>query len=159
MNKNLTSKITILERANIFKLLEKLQSTTSSAFGIMTPQHMVEHLVFSVRFSNEKEPQKLYFPVEKAEQIKSFVIYSDAELPIGFKAPVLSKDELLPLSYQDLTSAIEMLKLELEAFDTYFKLNPSNSPIKPTMGKLTHTEWVIFHDKHFTHHFKQFNLV
>ncbi|MEO6902805.1 MAG: hypothetical protein ABI315_06610 [Bacteroidia bacterium] len=149
----------ILERVDIFKTLERLQSNASPAFGIMTPQHMVEHLVFSIRFSNEKEPQKLYFPLEKAEQIKSFVIYSDAELPIGFKAPVLPKDELLPLSYQDLSSAIEMLKLELDAFDSYFKLNPHNSPINPTMGKLTHTEWIVFHNKHFKHHFKQFNLV
>lgn len=159
MNNNLTPKITILERAGIFKLLEKLSSNASPAFGIMTPQHMVEHLVFSIRFSNEKEPQQLYFPLEKAEHIKSFIIYSDAELPIGFKAPVLPKDELLPLSYQDLPSAIEMLKLELEAFDAYFKLNPNKSTVNPTMGELTNKEWIVFHDKHFKHHFKQFNLV
>ena len=159
MNTNLLPKITILERADIFKRLEKLVSNSSPAFGIMTPHHMIEHLLFSIQFSNGKTPQKLFFSVEKAEQIKLIVIYSDAELPIGFKAPMLPKDELHPLSYHDLATAFEILKLELDAFDNYFKLNPANSPINPTMGELTHKEWIVFHDKHFKHHFKQFHLI
>jgi len=31
--------------------------------------------------------------------------------------------------------------------------------IPPRLGKLNYKEWIIFHNKHFTHHFKQFELI
>ena len=40
----------------------------------------------------------------------------------------------------------------------YFKENKDATPINPTMGELNKQEWTIFHNKHFEHHFKQFNL-
>ena len=40
----------------------------------------------------------------------------------------------------------------------YFEENKDATPINPTMGELNKQEWIIFHNKHFEHHFKQFNL-
>ena len=37
--------------------------------------------------------------------------------------------------------------------------NPAAKPVNPTMGELDRHEWVKFHNKHFTHHFKQFDLI
>jgi hypothetical protein len=150
--------IDILVRANLFEVLNPLQADMKPEFGAMTPQHMVEHLAFAVRFSNGKEPQQHHFTSDKEQKIKSFVIGSERDMPIGFKSPVLPIDELPVLKHSSLTNAIETLKTELSDFDSYFLKHPFEKPINPTMGELCFKEWVIFHNRHFTHHFKQFRL-
>ncbi|MFI5156737.1 MAG: hypothetical protein ACHQEM_11150, partial [Chitinophagales bacterium] len=77
---------------------------------------------------------------------------------IGFRAPMLPPDPV-PLKNQSLEAAKEQLKQELNAFDEYFARDPDAKPTNPTMGPLHFDEWLIFHNKHFTHHFKQFNLL
>lgn len=69
---------------------------------------MVEHLMFSVMFSNGKWPQKLYLPPEKAKTIKQNLIYSNMEMPVGFKAPMLG-EELPKLNFPNLDDAIAAL--------------------------------------------------
>jgi oxepin-CoA hydrolase/3-oxo-5,6-dehydrosuberyl-CoA semialdehyde dehydrogenase len=149
--------IDINNREKVSEKLNLLQTDSLPFFGKMTAQHMVEHLTFAIMFSNGKLPQKLYFPIDKAEIIKKTIIYSDKEMPIGFKAPMLN-DDLLELKFPDLKFAISILLSELNRFDKYFKENKDATPINPTMGELNNQEWTIFHNKHFEHHFKQFNL-
>lgn len=151
--------IDILNRENVFERLSQLSPEDPPQFGVMTPQHMVEHLAFVVGFSNGKEPQQHAYPSEKEEKIKAFVIDADNDMPIGFKSPVLPQKELPALKHIDLSDAIDNLKNELEDFDRYFHKHPSAKPVNPTMGELNHKEWIIFHNKHVAHHFRQFNLL
>ena len=151
--------IDILDRTKLFDILSKLQTDSKPQFGAMTPQHMVEHLAFAVRFSNGKEPQQHHYPTDKEEKIKGFVIGTDNEMPIGFKSPVLPIEGLPTLKYSSLTNAIDNLKTELTDFDNYFINQPLQKPINPTMGELNYQEWVRFHNRHFTHHFRQFSLL
>jgi len=37
-------------------------------------------------------------------------------------------------------------------------MNPDALKLNPTFGELNKAEWEIFHEKHFTHHFKQFGI-
>lgn len=151
--------IDILDRIKLFETLSKLQVDTKPNFGAMSPQHMVEHLAFAVRFSNGKEPQQHHYSPEKEQKIKAFVIGTDHDMPIGFKSPVLPAEELPKLKHSNLTIAIENLKTELNNFDNYFINQPLSTPINPTMGELNFREWIRFHNRHFTHHFRQFSLL
>ncbi len=151
--------IDILDRTKLFEILSKLQTDSKPQFGAMTPQHMVEHLAFAVRFSNGKEPQQHHYPTDKEVKIKGFVIGTDNEMPIGFKSPVLPTEGPPTLKYSNLTHAIDNLRTELTDFDNYFINQPLQKPINPTMGELNHQEWVRFHNRHFTHHFRQFSLL
>lgn len=150
--------VDITNREPLFERLSRLASTATALFGMMTPQHMIEHLTVLIRAANENEPLTLMYAQEKADKIKAVVIYSPQEMPIGFKAPILPKEELVPLQHPDLKTAMEVLKKELSNFDAYFLANPTNTPVNPTMGPLSHQEWMIFQNKHFTHHFRQFGL-
>ena len=150
--------IDINNRADVYARLGQLKSNSIPVFGIMTAQHMIEHLSYALMMSNGKRPQKLYFPKEKAERIKAHVIHSNLEMPIGFKAPMLG-DELPKLVFPDLETAIDKLKKEFIAFDTFFEMDKTAILMHPTMDELNYEEWVKFHNKHFTHHFKQFNLI
>ena len=147
----------ILNRQDIFRRLNELKSDTVPAFGRMSAQHMVEHLVFIVSISNGKLPHKVFYSDEKAAKIKAYTIHSDKEIIVGFRAPMLP-DRPLPLLFSDLDEAIDQLRAELSDFDQFFMNYPEASPTNPTMGPLNFDEWIIFHNKHFTHHFKQFHL-
>ncbi|MNR33853.1 hypothetical protein D3C85_1515670 [compost metagenome] len=120
---------------------------------------MIEHLIQTIRYSNGTDTISLLYESTKAGQIKTGVIYTDNELPKGFKSPLLPKDGLATLQYVDLQTAINQLRIELEQFDQYFKDNPDAKPVNPLTGELAFEEWLVFHGKHFTHHFKQFGLL
>ncbi len=59
--------IDINNRQDIIKKLGGLEIVSSPMFGKMTAQHMVEHLMVALMFSNSKLPQKLYFAHDKAD--------------------------------------------------------------------------------------------
>jgi hypothetical protein len=151
--------IDIFDREILFETISKLQVSDKPKFGAMTPQHMVEHLILTVRISSRKEPQKHFYPPEKEQKIKAFVIGTDNDFPPGFKSPILPPEGLPALKFSNLTEAIDNLKTELNDFDDYFSNHPLDKPINPTMGELNYQEWVRFHNRHFMHHFKQFNLI
>lgn len=150
--------ININERDKIFETLSQLKSDSIPLFGKMTAQHMIEHLMLAISFSNGKLPQRIMVDERVAKTIRHYTINTDKEMSIGFKAPMLG-DDLLPLSHPDLKTAIEFLKKQLDDFDFYFKHNPDAKPISPVIGELNYGEWIVFHNKHFTHHFKQFGLL
>ena len=124
----------------------------------MTPQHVVEHLAMTLTISNGKNPKTLMVPEETAKKVKAVIIDSPAEIGQGIKSPLLG-DEPPPYVHDSLTSAIIALKTELEDFDSYFKLHPDAKLVQHRMGELRYDEWVILHNKHFTHHLKQFGLI
>ncbi len=150
--------INIQERHTVFEILKNLRSEARPLFGKMTPQHMIEHLIFALSFSNGKLPQVIMVDERVAKTIKHYTINTDKEMSVGFKAPMLG-DDLVPLSYPSLEIAIEHLKEELNTFDLHFKNNPTVTPVSPVIGELNYNEWIVFHNKHFTHHFKQFGLL
>ena len=150
--------IDINDKKAVFEKLAHLDVNAVPLFGKMTAQHMVEHICGGVIFSNGKLPQKLYYPPEKAAIIKNIFIYTDAGFPKDFKAPMLG-DDLPKLIFPDLQTAINRLSKQLDNFHEYFKQNENIKPIHPVMGELDYKEWTIFHNKHFTHHFKQFSLL
>lgn len=150
--------IDILDRTHLFAILSRLQAGEQPRFGNMTARHMVEHLAFAVRFSNDKEPQQHYYPPEKEQKIKTYILDTDNDFLIGFRSPVMPAEGLPELQYPDLNEALSHLRAELADFDSYFLRHPEARPVNPTMGELDHKQWIRFHNRHFTHHFKQFGL-
>ena len=150
--------IDVTNRPLLFSLLASLNAERPPLFGQMTVQHMVEHLAFVVSFSNGTRLEKLYFPAEKAALMKAALLGTDREMTVGFKTPLLG-DEPPPLAFTDLPTAIGQLETELAQFDQYFAQNRDAQPMHPLLGLLNEDEWQLFHNKHFTHHFKQFGLV
>lgn len=149
--------IQITNEIELIRLLNTLTETSAPSFGKMTAQHMIEHLILTLKISSNKLPHPSYFREEKAQAFKHAIIYSSVEMPVGFRAPMLT-EELSPLVSPHIESAINELQHELNYFHEFFRTNPHNTTTNPSMGELNHDEWIVFHNKHFTHHFKQFNL-
>jgi ribosomal protein S18 acetylase RimI-like enzyme len=142
----------------VFEMLNQLRPDTLPSFGRMTAHHMVEHLAFVVRISRGRTEVKLKVSEEEAAKAKHLVLNTDQELPKGFRVPGLGS-ELMDLVHHDLKTSIDSLSRELEEFQKYFVCNPTVLTSHPILGKLNYVEWIKFHNKHFTHHFKQFGIL
>ncbi|WP_374950533.1 DUF1569 domain-containing protein [Mucilaginibacter sp.] len=141
-------------RARLKEILSALRNDTVPVWGRMTPQQMIEHLIDQVEFTSGK---KLYIydgPADEAAIQKHKWIYTDAQIPRNLV--------LAPLpdvcTYPDLQSAINKLLNELEDFDSFFAEAGTMSD-HGAYGAMDYNEWVIWHSKHFRHHFMQFGLL
>jgi hydroxymethylglutaryl-CoA reductase len=135
--------------------LNGLTKTTKPVFGKMNGQQMVEHLSLLMQISNGKVDADYYVSDEKTTRRKPF-LDSDRELHIGFRASILS-DEPTPEKFNNNTEAIADLIQQIKDFETHFK--EAETENHPFFGELNYEYWKKFHIKHFTHHFKQFNLL
>ncbi|MBA2611934.1 MAG: DUF1569 domain-containing protein [Bacteroidetes bacterium] len=149
--------VDIHNTSELNNILNKLQPNAKPLWGKMSPQHIIEHLAMAVKISTGRINSKFYSTVEEAEKIKSHVIHSQAELTQGIKNPILT-DEPPTLVYPDLTTAISELHKEVDHFKSYYEKNKGAIHTQPRMGDLNHAEWLTLHNKHFTHHFKQYGL-
>ncbi len=149
----------IYNQSELKSILNSLHPNQKPVFGLMTPQHMVEHLALVVEYSNGKQTSDLQKSVETAARWKQALIYSDYEMQPGVRAPFLPEDELIELKNSDLQTACDQLIQELNDFVNYFSDQPQKEVIHPALGVLNFEEWKIFHNKHFAHHFRQFELI
>lgn len=139
------------ESPNILKTLKTDQNPN---FGVMTPQHMVEHLIKTVKFSYKTYGEIPDAPTESQAKFKKF-IFSDVE----FRKSDPAKAKLEDLKYSSLEEAIASFPEAIDKFYTYFEENPEARPYNEFFGSLSKEELERFHYKHFRHHFKQFSLI
>ena len=146
--------IDISDRQQVHSLLLLLQPETRPLWGSFTAQHMVEHLVEQVEYTNGKKTGTCDRPPEEAEKAKQIGVYTDAQIP---KNIVLDPPPV-GFRYPNISTAIIQLMQELSDFDVYFQ-DPAATSVHGGFGPMTGPEWRIWHSKHFTHHFRQFGLL
>jgi hypothetical protein len=146
----------ILDREKLISLLGALTPGTPACWGKMNAQNMIEHLVEAVEYTNGKKIAVLDVSPEEAAMKKKTHVDSDFVIPRGAKGPL--PDSTLHKRFPDLQTAICNLFIELDAFEEYFKTE-YRTAIHGAFGPMNYKEWLIWHGKHFMHHFKQFGLI
>ena len=146
-------------KSELKALLKKMKGNEKPEFGLMSPQHMIEHLALSIKFSNGKTPQKNVFEQEMAKKIKFHIAQTKNEMKPGFKTPILPMDKLLDLDFENIGEATDNLLTEIKDFEQFKLKNPNMKPINPVMGEMQWSEWETFHNKHIRHHLRQFKLI
>lgn len=137
--------------------LAELTTGHSAAWGKMTPQHMVEHLIITFKMSIGKinipfVTKEEDWPKNKAYLMKDSPMKKNVPSPVG-------NNELLPLRFPDLESAKAKLLTEIDFFLNMMKEQPGFTANHPYGGPMNLEEWLLFHRKHFKHHFIQFGLI
>lgn len=145
------------DKENLISKLKTLKVDQQPEWGIMTPQHMVEHLIVTTKLSNGGLSVPCRIPVEQIPQYKAFLLESDQEMQKGIKANGM--EGLLDLRYPSLEASIEKLEEEIDKFNTFFENNPDAKITNPVLAEIGYEDWKTFHKKHYTHHFKQFGLL
>lgn len=137
--------------------LDELTQEHTPLWGVMSAQHMVEHLTDSLKISNGDITIQQLTAEDKIPALRAFLM-SDTPMPRNFKSPA-NGDGLRALKHPDLDRALEVLKKELTRFHQYHEANPGTRPVNPVFGPLSYNQWIQFHHKHFQHHLSQFGLI
>lgn len=137
--------------------LDHLSKDEKARFGIMSPQHMLEHLIITFKLSQGKITLPEKEPSPRALEAKQAILYGNMDLPRGIEAPGIG-DKLLDLKYDSLDEAKDQLIVALKNYHSYYAKNMGIKHYHPTFGRLNYGEWTAFHEKHFKHHFGQFGI-
>jgi len=120
----------------------------------MTAQQMVEHLTEQVEYTNGTRIPTCDRPPEEALKRKQLMLTTDAQIPKNMVLnPPTDK-----VRYGSMDEAVIEFMNALADFDRYFEV-PGATAIHGGFGPMNHEEWLMWHNKHFTHHFKQFGLI
>ncbi|MEO1516819.1 MAG: phenylacetic acid degradation bifunctional protein PaaZ [Bacteroidota bacterium] len=139
-------------------LLLGLTEDSRPEWGIMGPQHMVEHLEYFNQVALGNVQVDLLTPEERLEKYRDS-LYNYRKMPRNFQMPLLKKGELEELRYESLAAAKKGLLESLEAVAQRYKEEPDFRAFNPTFGPLNRYEWKMYCQKHFQHHFEQFGLL
>ena len=148
--------IDITQREKLNSLLQTLQPETPAHWGRLKAQNMIEHLTEAVEYTNGKRIANLATSADEAALQKQLKVNHDFEIPRGAKG--FLRDATENIRCDNLQTAVNELNCELDAFELYFKME-GRTAIHPAFGPMNYQEWVIWHGKHFAHHFRQFNLL
>lgn len=141
-----------------FAVLAGLPHDIKPQWGTMTLQHMIEHLADNFRVSNGTVKTPVYTLAEKVEQLKRISLLSDRDFPKGVKSPLVP-GEPMPYRTASVEKAVTSLKEEMAKFEQHFAGKNGHTENHPVFGPLNYDEWIIYQNKHFKHHFRQFGLL
>jgi hypothetical protein len=151
--------VDILNRQELNSILKQLNEDTKPRWGSLKAQNMIEHLATVLQYTNGKKQIAQRTTEEEGRKAKEAFIYSDVPMSMGLKSPLLPAEGPVPFEFDNLEEAKKELIKQLDDFEAFHAEHPDALFVQPRLGKLNYKEWIVFHNKHFTHHFKQFGLV
>ncbi len=146
----------IFFKETYIQTLKKLSGNEIGAWGVLSPQGMIEHMTDSVGVAHGRIKQELQTPTDVLERVRAFAL-SDKEFKPDTKNSLMS-DAPAPLRNSTIAEAITELENEIAVFLDFYKVNPRATHLNPFFGEFSYTDWLHILHKHATHHLKQFNL-
>jgi len=137
-------------------ILKKLSGNEVGAWGVLSPQGMIEHMTDSIGIAHGRIKQELQTPEPILEKVRSFAL-SDKEFKPNTKN-VLMSETPDPLRNSTISEAITELENEIQIFMDFYKVNPDQKVLNPFFGEFNYDQWLHLLHKHAVHHLKQFNL-
>ncbi len=139
--------------------LSKLTKDSKPNWGMMTAQHMVEHLEFSYRVAgNQLQDFDIATPEKYIDKVAA-TLWNYEKMPHDYEMPLMKKGTVEDLRHADLETAITKFWEAKEVFKDFYKKNPKAQTKNPVFGYLTKYEWYLQERKHLNHHFEQFGLL
>lgn len=139
--------------------LNKLTEDSKPKWGIMTSQHMIEHLEESYKvLSGQVQDFEIATPEKILDKVHNS-LYDYEKFPQGSKFPTMKDGELETLKHPDLETAKEKFFEAREEYVTFFKENPDAVLKNRVFGNLNKYGSYLLERKHLNHHFEQFGLI
>lgn len=136
--------------------LKNLKADTPAAFGIMTSQHMIEHLTWIIKSSAKDHGEPEGQPSKGQLGFKKFI---EGGAIFKHRPKDQSKEDLPPLKYGSLEEAMAQIPLAISRFYHFYEGKSDKKGYHPMMGELTFEEIELFHYMHVRYHFWQFGLL
>lgn len=145
-------------KVRVPRLLDNLTETSRAKWGIMGPQHMLEHLSVLFYFSSKERGMKVILPASELG-FEDEWLDTNEEFPRFIKGAGLKVGETERLRFGSLEETKGRFLKGLNGFFAFFADNPDSTLTHPVFGDLDFARWLQFHHKHIQHHFKQFGLI
>lgn len=143
------------------QLLDKIEADTQGLWGIMTAQHMVEHLGGVIYGTAKGMTMPMYVPPEKAQKMKARFFGAHYPFPQNVSMPGTQDKpkQNPPLRYASIGEAKAKLQGAVQTFIQQAEAHPDQTSVHGYFGDLTMEEWLRFHVKHIEHHLMQFGAL
>jgi hypothetical protein len=138
------------------KLLELLEENAPPRFGLMTPQHMVEHLSYTMKGVLARHGEVQDPPTKGQLGFKKFIQNGAI---FQYRPSDKTKADLPKLKYATFEEAKADLVKAVQRFYDHFEANPDFKCYNDFLGELDFDELSLFEYMHFRHHFYQFGLI
>lgn len=135
--------------------LAALTETTSKKFGLMTPQHMVEHLVLMTKVSVRQYGDIADPRTEGQVKFKKFI---EKGAHFEYRPSNKTAADLPKLKYASLEEAIASYPKGIEGFYAHYSANPDFLSYNQIQGALGFKDLEFLHARHFAYHLDQFGL-
>ena len=140
------------------ELLLGLTEETPAKWGLMTPQHMVEHLEYFNQVMLKNIKLDRITPEDRLEKYTES-LYNYRPMPQRYDLPVLRKGETEDLRFGSLEEAKTALMKSFREVEERYKQDPDFRAFNLVFGDLNYYEWKLYNQKHLQHHFSQFGLL
>lgn len=138
-------------------LLQSLAADRVPKFGIMTPQHMVEHLTWVTKATPKRRGEPAAEPNKSQLYFRRFI---DKGAPFEHRPKAgITVADLQPLRSADLASAIAALEKATAQFYELAEKNPAHVSYNDMMGAFNLHELELFLYQHGRWHAYQFGLI
>jgi len=143
----------------VAECINKLTENAKPSWGILTPQHLLEHLEEGYRImSGEIQDFEIATPEKILDKVHNS-LYNYDKFPMGTKFPTMKKDELEDLIHPDFETAKAKFFEAREKYKTFFKENPEAILKNMVFGEMNKYASYQLERKHLNHHFEQFNIL
>ena len=133
------------------KMLERLNAEAKPAFGVMTPQHMLEHLIWVTKSSI-----KNYGPApdisELSKGAKKFMQFVESGAPMKYIEKNATPDDLNDLRLESIDAAKEGVSKAIDRLINDYNGRGDSPYFNPMMGVISPDQMLSFHHRHYVHH-------
>lgn len=145
--------------AQIEKSLSKLAHDTQPKWGILTPQHLLEHLEQGYKImSGEVQDFEIATPEKILDKVHHS-LYNYDKFPKRTSFPTMKKGELEDLLHPDFETAKAKFLEARANYLNFFRENPEAVLKNMVFGELNKYESYLLERKHLNHHFEQFGIL
>jgi len=152
------SPFTEIDKTSMNSIIAKLKPETKANWGLMTAQHMLEHLEYFLKMAVGQVKTTLAIPEEKIERYQES-LYNYRQMTKNFKHPEFNEEKTEPLVHESFEIAKKSFLEAYDAFELHFEENPEAETLNTMFGNLNKEMWDLLNRKHFNHHFEQFGLL
>lgn len=143
-------------RNEFVKHLAAIDPATKGLWGKMNLAQTIEHMSYSFRQANGRDPYSIVTPEENLPRMQAFL---ESEKPFRENTPnQLLPDEPEPAKQPTIRAALNELEGEINHFFSVFENEPGKIITNPFFGHLNYTQWVQLLHKHSLHHLRQFGV-
>ena len=138
--------------------MRSLDANQQPAFGVMSADDMVRHLIGSLELTFYEDPIELEIPEDKVPKAYAF-LHSDHLIRPGANQPAFYHELSAPADQEEFDRWVEKLRFQYDRMATHLDTAPNDwSHAHPKFGTLDKEMWWLFQGKHFYHNMSQFGL-